>query len=229
MKRIEGVNIDTTKWDVNSYYSTGYILKEKETGNSYELCGDIIGVEQVSDYEFIVCRRMFYDQYHMYRFKLKSGEVLIKFHKDFKKYFFLTDDTILFDNKYVYSIKNNSKVKEFDWLKYKKLEVHNSEEDDKNYIFVEEKIESYPLPDEYVQYVVDSEKFNIVSDAYSTLRGNMVNLNDEYKIDDLINEDRKYLNIINARMVKTYNNVKNNGKIKVLSDKKIHGMFYKMN
>ena len=68
--------IDENRWEVietdKDYYNS-YKLKDKKKGFYYSLSG-IIGFEQVTEDEFLVYKRVSYDDFEIARYKLQGNK-----------------------------------------------------------------------------------------------------------------------------------------------------------
>lgn len=201
MSKLYENDYNDAQWEYTGDKDTGYQLKNKKDKNSYSIVGDVIGIKQIDDETFLIHRRVMHDTGNIGRFKLNSNKMIKEFSKNFRKFTFLTDDTILFDNELVYSISKNAEVSEAEWLKNKKIEVH-TDVNGKPFLFVEVCIS--PLK-EYVQVLVDIHDFKPVSKAYSTLRNSYISLTDSFTFDDLIKEDTYYDKIVQNYFIGVYN------------------------
>lgn len=228
--RLYSIDVNKDEWIVTGNRDIGYKLTNKKDCFTYSISGDIIGIEQLDYNTFLVFKTIISteDEAEIYKVKLDNGKNKIEFKHSFKKHFFLSDDNILFDNRFVYSISKNKKVKEFEWLSYKDIEVQ-VDENGEIILFVEERIFCFP-EDEYVQFLVDTENFKPIKQiAYSTLRNKLINLSDNFKLDDLIAEDNYYAKIISDHMLMIYYNSRNIGRSKILTKKQAKNIYTKMN
>lgn len=183
------------KWICKDSRGSGhYTFVNKATLDAYSIGGDIIGIEQIDDNSFLVYRRIMRDRWQISRIVFDSGCSSLIFSEEFEKFYFLSEDTILFDSKCVYSISKNCRVPEFEWLKYKDLEVITDEKKNLTYLLVKQKIFH---SNDYVQVFVDTKTFKPVTHASSSLRKNHnITLSDEFTFDDLVKEDERSANII---------------------------------
>lgn len=195
MSRLYGITYNKEQWSCKGYRNLGYTFVNKKTFDSYSVGGDIIGIEQIDDNSFLVYRRIMRDRWQISRVVFKSGHSSFVFSEEFKNFYFLSKDTILFDSRCVYSISKNCIVPEFEWLKYKDLEVITDEEKNLTYLLVKQKISF--SDNAYVQVFVDSKTFKPVTSASSGLRNNHhITLSDNFTFNDLVKEDERYASII---------------------------------
>ncbi len=196
MSRLYDITYNEKQWVCKGSRKSGsFTFVNQKTFDSYRIYGDIIGIEQLDDNSFLVYRRIMRDTWQISRVVFNSEHSSSPiFSEDFKNFYFLSEDTILFDNRCVYSISKNCRVEEFEWLKYKDLEVINDEEKNSTYLLVKKKIS---FSDDFVQVFVDTKTFKPITSASSSLRNNHhITLSDEFTFDDLVNEDEHYARII---------------------------------
>lgn len=218
MSRLYGITYNEKQWSCKGSRESGsYTFVNKKTFDSYRIYGDIIGIEQLDDNSFLVYRRIMRDTWQISRVAFNSKHSSLIFSEDFKNFYFLSEDTILFDNRCVYSISKNCKVEEFEWLKYKDLEVINDEEKNSTYLLVKEKI---PFSDDaYVQVLVDINTFKPITNASSSLRNNHhIVLSDSFTFDDLVKEDSHYASIIFWKNFEVNQSILNDGKETLLKE-----------
>lgn len=225
--RLNNIDVNEDEWIIKGNRDKGYKLVNKKDDFIYSISGDIAGIKQLDYNTFLVFDTISVgDMRQIYKVKLDNGEKKREFSQDFRKYVFLSNDKILFDNRSVYSISKNEEVKEFDWLKYKYIEVHEDENNNQNTVlYVEQRLSCFPQ-DEYIQFLVDTEKFKPIKQlAYSTLRGKIINLTDDFKLEDLIAEDNYYANIVSKNMFKLYLDSKKDGRSKILTKKQAKNIY----
>lgn len=197
MSRLHGITYNKKQWDCwSSRNYISYSLKNKKTLDTYSIVGDIIGMEQIDDSSFLVYRIIpgngrQIDRQQIIRMVFNSGCSSCIFLKSaFKNFYFLSEDTILFDNKCVYSISQNCEIPEFEWLKSFDLEVFTDEKKNSTYLWVKKK---NPYTNDCVQVFVDTKKFQPITSASSSLRNNHhITLSDEFTFLDLVREDESY-------------------------------------
>ena len=215
MSRLFEITYDKDKWVLKGTRDNGYTLVNKETYDSYDIGGDVIGIEQQDDGSFMVFKRVLLDEWQIYRFIAAEGKTTTTFIESFHDFNFLTDDTILFDNRNVYSISKNAYVSDFDWISHKyHIDIYDLP-DGKKSLFLSEKIITTAVPDIYVMVIVDCEQFKPISQAYSSLRDKLFTLTDDFTFKDLIEEDKKYANII-ADITRSENKDANDKGMKIL-------------
>ena len=195
MSRLYGITYNKEQWICKGSRGFGYTFVNKKTFDSYRIYGDVIGIEQLDDNSFLVYHRIMRDEWQISRVVFNSGHSSLIFSEKFKNFYFLSEDTILFDSRCVYSISKNCIVPEFEWLKYKDLEVITDEEKNLTYLLVKQKISF--SDNAYVQVFVDSKTFKPVTSASSGLRNNHhITLSDNFTFNDLVKEDERYASII---------------------------------
>lgn len=199
MSRLYGITYNEKQWSCKKN-SISYIFVSKETFNIYKISADIIGIEQITFNSFLVYRRISKDKFQISHVVFDAGYIDIIFSEDFKHFYFLSEDTILFDNSCVYSISRHCRVPEFQWLKDKDLEVINNEDKNSTYLFVKQHI---PYTDnDYVQVFVDGITFKPITHASSSLRNNHnITLSDKFTFDNLFYEDVCYARFIFYRIL----------------------------
>ena len=221
MSRLHEIQYNENQWHITSSRNSGYHIVNQNNHSSFSLGGDIIGIEQILDDTFLVFRRILRDRWQISRIRVINGVLIIEYRKDFEHFYFITHDTILFDSSAAYSIEKNCELSEFDWLKYKKIDVLVSDTDEeKTVLFVEHQISYEIHAGEYVQVLVDSTTFMPISKAYSTLRDQFIDLSDTFTFDDLVKEDTRYANRINDYLFDIHQHFHRKGKTILLKEAK---------
>ena len=219
MENFSGFKFDINTWNIDKNDISGYILLNKKTKEEYKLGGYIKKIEQIGEDEFLIFKKFFKDSNLLSRMIFKDGSTDMIFEKHFKEIEFLENNKILLDNSNVYSVEKNEVIAElaaYRSMNYKIYEVKNN----KNSLGMEIELDSYQLPSEYIQFIIDIETCKPISNAFSTLRGKEIEINDEYTIFDLVKEDRKYLNIINKQLLSRYEGLRKDGKRLLLKKSK---------
>ena len=169
------------------------VFINKVDHNAYFIYGDIIGIAQIRDNEFLVYRRILRERWKIQRICFHNGEILVKYEISFRDFTFITNDTILFDNRTVYSIYKNEEVREFSWLKYHDLKLIRDIKGHP-YFIVSSQTSSGNQMDDYVIVIVDAITFKPVTEVYSTLRCSFIPLsNSPYTFDGIAKEDSYYV------------------------------------
>ncbi len=194
MSRLYDITYNEEQWSCKGSRDFGYTFVNKKTLDSYRIYGDVIGIEQLGDNSFLVYRRIMRDKWQISRVVFNSGHSSLVFSEEFKNFYFLSEDTILFDSRCVYSISKNCRVPEFEWLKYFDLDVITDEKTNSTYLLVKRKLFH---SDDYVQVFVDTKTFKPITHASSSLRNNHhITLSDKFTFANLVEEDDYYAKII---------------------------------
>ena len=198
MSRLYDRTYDESKWKITDHrfvvgLDEGFVLTNLSTHRDFIIPGDIIGVEQISDDTFLIHQRIKRHLFEIHRLKLLGSDRKLEFSVHFKKFHFLTDDTILFDSNMVYSISKNKEI-DFDY-KNTNIDIYSDEDNNKNFLLVEKTLDSL-YSHEYVIVLVDGQTLKPVTNAYSTLRDAYIPLSDNFSFYNLVNQDQKYLRII---------------------------------
>ncbi len=193
--------------DNENYHSYKIIDMEKE--EIYYL-NHIIGVEQVTDDEFLIYKRANRDEFEIVRYKLQNSEFYKLFDKKIGDFYFISDDRIMFiycanDTSYrcsgIYSIKENKLLEEAKWLKFNRVDIY---EDDDNpgkiKIYVEEELISYELNNPILLFTVDPNTLQPNSDCYSQLRDSYIKVSSKEDIERVKSEEQEYINIIDKKI-----------------------------
>lgn len=215
MSRLYDISYNDDQWKITGSRDTGYTIIHRIALVSCRISGDIIGIEQVTDDEFLVYRRIMRDEWQIIRFKfdILKDEVYQLYRKEFRKFNFLTEDLIIFDKDVhvlgatLYSISKNA---EYDTLNHIlslepdcrlikdrliTLLYENPEEDEyPTALYVEYQFNSYPLNIcAYLQVVLDVNTFKPIRPVYSTLRDKYFDLSDEsITLGQIAKEDSYY-------------------------------------
>lgn len=234
-KKFCGITYNEEQWNIKGSQTVGYTIENSSTLESYPIkMNDVIGIFQVTDNEFLIYQDITNYRgndipqfgYSLSRIRLSESDPDSEpttetiFSESFKDHCFLTEDTILFDNKSVYSIKENRMLPEFEWLKYKVIELKYDPDSDEEYpesLLVTQFICRLTEHVECAMVLVDPKTFKPIKPAYSTLRDQEITLTDTYTFDDLISEDKNYEKIISYYLGCIYSNFVEKGKYILLS------------
>lgn len=193
--RLYGFNYNKEQWTIKNYRFNGYRIINNSTRDFVELNDNVVGIEQISDDNFIINASQHGGLSKFSRIKVSGSNAMEIFSKRFNYFAFLTDDTILFDGSFVYSISKNAEVEEFKWIKPRyEISVHTTE-NSKKAILVKCPILSIELPHLYVMVIVDGETFKPISQAFSSLRCSLITLTDDFTFNMLVEEDENYARI----------------------------------
>lgn len=219
MSRLYSISYNEEQWNIRGSRNTGYTIVNKTTFDSHRISGDVIGIEQVTDDEFLVYRRIMRDEWQIFRFKTDviNHKMHILYHKEFRHFNFLTEDIIIFDkDSYVlgatlysisknveYDILNHILSSEPDCRLIKDRQItllyENPKKDEyPTALYLEYQFNSYPLNIcAYLQVVLDVNTFKTIRPVYSTLRDKYFDLSDEsITLGQIAKEDSYYADII---------------------------------
>lgn len=217
--RLYDISYNEKQWSIRGSRDTGYKLVNKKTFDSCSISGDIIGIEQISDDEFLVYRRVMHDEWQIVRIKFDVSihRVFELYRKEFRHFNFLTEDIIIFDKDAhvlgatLYSISKNE---EYDTLNHilssepdcrlikdRRITLLYEDPEEDEYptaLYVEYQFNSYPLNIcAYLQVVLDVNTFKPIRPVYSTLRDKYFDLSDEsITLGQIAKEDSYYANKI---------------------------------
>lgn len=226
MSRLYEISYDKNQWSIRGSRDTGYRIVNKKNYDSCTLRGDIIGIEQVSDNEFLVYRRIMRDEWQIVRFKFDTNthEVYQVYCKEFRHFNFLNEDTIIFDKDAhilgatLYHISSNAEDDALNHLlsdepdcrliqsRYIRLLYDDVESDEyPTALFVEYKFSSFPLDIcAYLQVVLDAHTLAPISPAYSSLRDKYFYLDDSLTLGQIAKEDSYYAGFIGSFLSSIY-------------------------
>lgn len=218
MSRLYDICYNKEQWNIRGSRDTGYSIVHKKTFYSCPIYGDIIGIEQVSDDEFLVYRRVMRDEWQIVRLKLDVSNFKVDelYRKNFRNFRFLTKDIIIFDRDArslgatLYSISNNE---EYDTLNHilssepdcrlikdRKIELLYENPDSDEYptaLYIEYNFSQYSLDIcAYLQVLLDVNTFKPIRPVYSTLRDKYFYINDTVTLGQIAKEDSHYAEII---------------------------------
>ncbi|MBP3255090.1 MAG: hypothetical protein J6M60_01165 [Clostridia bacterium] len=217
MSRLYEISCNEEQWIIKGDRDHGYKLVNKKTYDAFNINGDVIGIEQILDDTFLVYKRIERYRWQIYRFKIIGTKSELEFKQDFEHFCFLSDDTILFDNRMIYSISQNAEVEvPHSLLHLNDISVEETL-DGKKVMFVKHNIVSTELPNLYVLVIVDAVTFKPVSQAFSSLRNKLFTLTDEFTFDMLVNEDEHYSYIISNIFFEESMQIYKNGKATLFS------------
>jgi len=234
MSRLYDAKVDEKRWKVvkidngkDNYDS--YKLVDKKNEEIYYF-RYIIGLEQVSENEFLVFRRANYDDFEISRYKLQESEFIKTFSKRFSQFYFISDDRILFTywgntGPYrcggIYSIKDNSMLEKTNWIEGTVIDIYKDDENpDEIKLYVEKEIYSYRLNNPKLIFTVDPNTLLPNSDCYSQLRDSFIKVSSKEDIDKIESEEQKNIKIIEEQMFQKEKEQLQKAKQKVLVRKK---------
>lgn len=200
MDRLNGVRVDK-KWiikEIDNQMDYTYKLIDEENSITLNF-KEIIGIEQISNNEFLVYDRYDIQQYRIRRYKQEELELKKTFEVKFNEFYFITEERILFvdDNDFclgIYSIQDNKYLEEGKWLNKKIVTTFSNPHNPKEIgLCVEEKLISYLLNHPVLIFTVDPKTLQPNSACYSQLRGEYVEVKDKKDIQRLEEEDRKII------------------------------------
>lgn len=228
MSRLHEINCNKEQWlaIVNESEYT-YTLVNQKTLHHYILYGDIIGIEQISDDEFLVFSVISRDEYEpgdknrIERIQLQHSKIISIYRHDFYDNFgFLSEDTIIFyRDALLYSISKNAEVQDLarlitgvsniDDLYYlsqrhiKSIYVKGNNYP--IYLYVDYRLKNTNYSVEHLQFLLDANSLKPVTPIYSTLRNQYISLSDTFTLKDLVEEEISYLWIIQDFLFHLYN------------------------
>lgn len=226
MSRLYDISYNEDQWSIRGSRGTGYTIVNKITFHVCEIAGDVIGIEQMFDDEFLVYRRIMRDTWQILRIKINvsNGKISILYRKEFRQFDFLTEDIIIFDKDShvlgatLYSISKNT---EYDTLNHilssesdcrltddRSIELlyKNPEQDEyPTSLYIEYKFRSYPLNIcAYLQVVLDVNTFKPICPVYSTLRDKYLYIDDTITLEQIAKEDSYYASKISSYLSAFY-------------------------
>lgn len=220
MSRLYKISYNEKQWVIKGDRQTRYTLVNKETLDFYRIPGDVVGIEQINDDEFLVFRIISYsewvpgDKHQIARLKLKDSKMISMFSYDFYHHFhFLTEDVIFFDDDAIlYSISKNEVDDRLNHLfsenkslndsrligdRSIKLLYANEEDLYPNYLLVNYKLHSGILDiGAYLQVVIDAHLLLPIMPIYSTLRPGELYLEPSQTLGQLVEKEAYYANIV---------------------------------
>lgn len=226
MSRLYEISYDKSQWSIRGSRDTGYQIVNKRNFDSCVLHGDVIGIEQISDNEFLIYRRIMRDKWQIVRFKFDETNhtVYKSYCKNFSEFDFLTEDTIIFDKDShvlgatLYHISSNTEDDSLNHLlssepdcrlietRYIDL-LYDNVENNKypTALFVNYKFRSFPLNIcAHLQVVLDVHTFAPITPAYSSLRDKYFDLNDSLTLGQIAKEDSYYAGFIGSYLSSLY-------------------------
>lgn len=232
MSRLYGAKVDERRWKIvetdNEIYHS-YKLIDTEKKENYFL-NNIIGIEQATDDEFLVFRRVNRNEFGIDRCKLQDSAITILFSKSFSRFYFISDDRIMFTywgniGPYrcggIYSIKNNKILEEAKWLNGAAIEVYIDDENQNEIkLYVEKALSSYILHSPKLLFTVNPDTLQPNSDCYSQLRDSFIKVNSKEDIKIIELEEQKNIRIIEEQICQQNYQQLQNAKEKVLVRKK---------
>ena len=207
MSRLYEIKVDEKRWKVvetdnKNYHS--YKIVDKEQEEIYFL-NHIIGMEQVTEDEFLVYRRANYDYFEIVRCKLQNSVVSRLFSKSFSKFNFISDDKIIFSSwgktgpyrcNGIYSIKENKMLEDTKWLNEAAIEIYQDEDSDEKKLYAEKEIISYRLHNPKLLFTVNPDTLQPGQYCYSELRDSYIEVHNKEDIEALTEEEKKYVRIV---------------------------------
>lgn len=231
MGRLYKAKVDSKRWKIvetdNEYYHS-YKLIDNEKEEIYYL-NHIIGIEQVTEDEFLIYKRANRDEFEIARYRLQNSEFYKLFDKKIGDFYFISDDRIMFTYRAndascrcggIYSIKENKLLEEAKWLNMVRVDIY---EDDDNpgkiKIYVEEELPSFELNNPILLFTVDPNTLQPNSDCYSQLRDSYIKVSSKEDIERVKSEEQEYINIIDKKIIQKEFETLQKAKTKILTCK----------
>jgi len=223
--RLYEISYNEEQWSIKECRDGGYNIVNKSTYDSFHINDDVIGIEQISDYIFLIHRQVMRDEWQIYRLNLTDGQYNVDFLHNFNDYFcFLTEDLIIFDYESstdctVYSISQNKRIDDLNHLISQTPKRHDSsyvsdrtitllyETEDSDYpiyLSVDYTLHHTSITNEHLQVILDPSSFKPVTPVYSTLRDKYITLSDSVTLNQLVEEENHYLYIIHDFLYNLY-------------------------
>lgn len=213
MSRLYGVKVDEKRWKITEidnidYHTYKLINKEKE---EIYILKHIIGLEQITEDEFLVYDRYNRDSFRIARYKAENSCLIKLFEKTFSYFYFITEDRILFAYTTksgvvrcsdIYSIEDNNYVEDGEWLNNAVINMYNYNKPDELKIYVENEIISSKLGIYKILFTVDPNTLQPNSACFSQLRDKYIKTTSKEDIKKIESEDIKYISIIEDYMCK---------------------------
>lgn len=215
MSRLYGAKVDEKRWKVvkidngeDNYDS--YKLVDKKNEKIY-IFRYIIGLEQVSENEFLIFKRANYDDFEIDRYRLHDSKTDKIYSKKFSQFHYVSDDRILFTYwgntgpyrfESLYSVKENKEIDEANWLMGCPIEVYKEEETQNIKLYVEEEIPFNRSSNSKVLFSLDPNTLQPNSFCYSQLRDIFIKVNNKEEINEVINDDRNTIQMIEELLYK---------------------------
>lgn len=218
MSRLYDISYNDDQWKITGSRDTGYTLIHRIALVSCRISGDIIGIEQITDDEFLVHRHIMRDEWQIIRLKfdIVNDKIYELYRKEFRNFNFLTKDLIIFDKgahvlgSILYRISTNTEHDTLNHLlssepdcrliKNRKIELlyENPKEDEyPTALYVEYQFSSYPIDIcAYLQVILDVNTFKPIGPVYSTLRDKYLYIDDTVTFGQIAKEDSHYARII---------------------------------
>ncbi len=215
MNRLYDTKVDEERWKVeikdNGFdKDESYKLEDKKNKVIYHF-KNIIGLEQVTDDEFLVFKRATtYNKVEIVRYKLQKGMKMSVFCQEISRFHFISDDRILFTFydghasyrcRGVYSIKNNSMLEEANWLEGTAIEIIKDDKNPNRFIlYFEREITSDKLGNKKILFTVDPNTLQPNSICYSQFRNSYIEIKSKEDIVKIEYEDEKNMEKLSREM-----------------------------
>jgi len=224
MSRIFETNYDKNIWNISGDSARGYIFSKKDSSHIYSIKGNLLGFEQVKCVEdtFLIYSRISWSKSKVARIKLINGEQVEEYSHTFETIDFISNDCILFDRNSswsatLYSISMNHERVDLNFIeptsrnkrdsimcKFRSIELlYTKKSTYPTYLKVEYTLFSEYLK-AYIQLLVDPITLKPLSPAYSTLRGEFVQFDDNFTLTHMFKEDHANIVIIEKELKKQF-------------------------
>ncbi len=226
MSRLYEISYDKNQWSIKGSRDSGYQIVNKKNFDAYALYGDIIGIEQISDDEFLVFSRIMRNKWQIARLKFDTNthKAYQLYRKEFCHFNFLNEDTIIFDKDFyvlgatLYHISSNTEDDALNHIlsdepdcrlihcRYIQLLYDDIENDEyPTSLYVKYQFSSYPLDIcAYLQVVLDAHTLAPITPAYSSLRDKYFYLDDSLTLGQIAKEDSYYAGFIGSYLSSFY-------------------------
>lgn len=219
--KLYGISCNENQWKITGSRENGFLIVNKETYKGYNIKGDVIGINQIGENTFLVYRRTMRSEWAIDRYRLEDGESILEYGKRFQKCNFITEDKLIFDWESsvfakVYSISENKELdvighiidpnrSDASFCRGREIRFVMKNDDDEYPEYLEVVYTFGGLwCRESIQMLVDPETLQVVSQVYSTIRQKFIDLNEQYTLADLADEDSYYTQTANAYLQEMY-------------------------
>ena len=209
MLKLYGININEEAWDIEKVDNDDYLetevyqLYDKKTGDKYTF-NNVYGINEVGDHDFLIytfCPKK------VMRVKLDNSrkKTIFEYNCESEDCVVLTDDRIMLTytdrsaktrGEDIYSISENKMIEDFDWLRGKALTVYK-DENNREIMYVED-TPSSNSHDYFLSFAVDPNTLEPISSCYSYLRDQFIRIDNKNDYFELVNEERKYISIVES-------------------------------
>lgn len=171
-------------------------------------------IEQISDNEFYLINYLASGNKELFREQISKEGAKTLYKKVYENCYELSDDLMLFEIRHlrssifptkevkdysVYSLKENNELESFNWLSSGYDVTPTKTDEGKIVLHITKELVS-DQGNDYVQFLVDSQNFEPISNVHSTLRDSYIDVSTKEDVQKIVKEDTINKTIVDSKL-----------------------------